>query len=371
MSDEIKLEFGKGLISGYISALLGILSLMGVICFYYPSMLTSEQFRAVYSTDVVRWILFFSLIIAYFMGVISFVLNRSKKLALVGILTAFVATLAGGSAVEVKPYESTPYSFGLDWFALGLIFSMLIFIPIEKSFALNKEQKILRKGWRTDLAYFFVSHLLIQFIMLFVTYFSETLFGWAAIPLVWDTVRAMPIWLQFIVATFMADLSQYTCHRFHHKVRFLWRFHAVHHSAEHMDWLAGSRTHLVEIMMTRALVMLPLYLLGFEQAALNAYITLVGVQAVAIHANLGINFGWLRYIIATPQFHHWHHAKDHRYMDANYAVHLPVIDMIFGTYRCPKGEWPEEYGIVSGKPPEGFWGQLVFPFKKRKKKKTK
>ncbi|GAA5495851.1 hypothetical protein Rhal01_02030 [Rubritalea halochordaticola] len=87
--------------------------------------------------------------------------------------------------------------------------------------------------------------------------------------------------------------------------------------------------------MTRALVMLPLYLLGFEQAALNAYITLVGVQAVAIHANLGINFGWLRYIIATPQFHHWHHAKDHRYMDANYAVHLPVIDMIFGTYRCP------------------------------------
>ncbi|WP_143183743.1 sterol desaturase family protein [Rubritalea squalenifaciens] len=123
--------------------------------------------------------------------------------------------------------------------------------------------------------------------------------------------------------------------------------------------------------MTRALVMLPLYLLGFEQAALNAYITLVGVQAVAIHANLGINFGWLRYIIATPKFYHWHHAKDHRYMDANYAVHLPVIDMIFGTYRCPKGEWPEEYGNMSGKPPEGFWKQLVFPYKRKCKKKTK
>lgn len=369
MNDEVDLKFGKGIISGYLSALLGILCLMGVLCFYYPSMLTSEEFRAAYSTEVVRWILFICLVIAYFMGVVSFVLNRSKKLAVVGIISALIATLLGGSGVEVKAYESTPYSFGLDWFALSLVFSILIFIPIERGFALRKDQKILRKGWRTDLMYFFVSHLLIQFILLFVTTFSEDIFGWAAIPAVWNAVRSMPIWLQFICATFAADLSQYICHRFHHKVRFLWRFHSVHHSAEHMDWLAGSRTHLGEILMTRALVMLPLYLLGFEQAALNAYITLVGVQAVAIHANVGINFGWLRYIIATPQFHHWHHSKDPRYMDANYAVHLPVIDMIFGTYRCPKGEWPEEYGICSGHPPEGFWKQLVHPYKRRKKKK--
>ena len=108
---------------------------------------------------------------------------------------------------------------------------------------------------------------------------------------------------------------------------------------------------LADVLITRAMVMVPLYLCGFSEGALNAYVILVGVQAVAIHANLGINFGPLRYVIATPQFHHWHHSKDRQYMDANYAVHLPIIDMLFGTYKCPKGEWPKEYGIVSGNPP--------------------
>ena len=369
MSEDVELQFGKGLISGYLSALLGILSLMGVLCFYFPEFLTVEDMRASYSEGFVRGTLFTTLVFAYFLGIISFVLNRSKKLALVGIISALIATLAGGAGVEIKAFEPSPYSFGLDWFALSLIFSMIIFIPIEKSFALHKDQKILRKGWRTDVSYFFVSHLLIQFSLLFATAFTEDWFGWLAIPSVQEGVRSMPIWLQFILATFMADLCQYLCHRFHHKVRFLWRFHSIHHSAEHMDWLAGSRTHFLEVLMTRSIVMLPLYALGFDQAALNGYITLVGLQAVAIHANLGINFGWLRYVLVTPQFHHWHHAKDHDYVDANYAVHLPIIDMMFGTYRCPKGEWPKEYGIISGKPPEGIWKQFLHPLKPRWKKK--
>ena len=130
-----------------------------------------------------------------------------------------------------------------------------------------------------------------------------------------------------------------------------------------MDWLAGSRTHVGEVFVTRGLVMLPLYVCGFSEPALNAYIILVGVQSVAIHANIGINLGFLRYVLVTPQFHHWHHAQDADYCDANYAVHLPVIDMIFGTYRCPRDQWPDAYGVVSGAPPKSFWGQLLHPFR--------
>ena len=114
--------------------------------------------------------------------------------------------------------------------------------------------------------------------------------------------------------------------------------------------------------------MVPLFVCGFSEPALNAYVILVGVQAVAIHANLGINFGVLRYIIATPQFHHWHHAKDSEDCDANYAVHLPFIDMMFGTYKCPKGKWPSDYGVVSGEPPPSFFGQFLHPFRSKKKK---
>lgn len=363
MTDEVKLQFGTGQISGWISATLGILSLCGVLCFLFPALLTSEEFRKAYSVDFARTTLLIGLAIAYFTGIISYVLNQSKTLAWIGMGTSLLASLLGGSRIEVQPFESTPYSFGLDWFALSFLFSMLILIPIEKAFALRKDQSILRQGWRTDLAYFFVSHLAIQFIFLFVNAFSEVLFGWAVNPTFQGMIRALPVWGQFILATVLADLFQYATHRLHHKIPWLWRFHSIHHSSQAMDWLAGSRTHLVEVLITRAMVMLPLYLCGFAEGALNAYVILVGIQAVAIHANVGLDFGWLRYIIATPQFHHWHHSKDREYMDANYAVHLPVIDMLFGTYKCPKGQWPAEYGIVSGEPPASFWQQLWHPFR--------
>ncbi len=368
MKEDVALKFGKGQISGIISAMLGILGLCGVLCFRFPDVFTSEQFRAAYTQDFARNLLFWGLITAYIMGIISYALNQSKVLAWIGIGTAFLASLLGGSRIEVSPYESTAYSFGLDWFVISFIFSMLIFIPIEKAFALRKDQKILRKGWRLDLTYFIVSHLLIQFIFLWTNLFAANAFGWAATADLQSTIRSMPIWVQFIIAVFLADLFQYWTHRFHHKFGFLWKFHSIHHSSESMDWLAGSRTHLVEIFMTRAMVMVPLYVCGFSEPALNAYVVLVGVQAVAIHANLGLNFGPLRYILATPQFHHWHHAKDAEYCDANYAVHLPVIDMIFGTYRCPKGKWPDEYGIMAGEPPPGFWQQTLHPYRRPKKK---
>lgn len=368
IGEDVELKFGKGLISGYLAAFLGVLSLCGVLCFHFPALLTSEEFRKTYTGAFGRNLLFVLLVIAYFMGIVSYVLNRSKVLAWIGIGSAFLASLLGGTRIEVKPFESTPYSFGLDWFVISFVFSMLIFIPIEKAFAIRKDQKLLRKGWRTDMMYFFVSHLLIQFVFLFTNAFAANLFGWAATANLQDAIRSMPVWLQFVVAVFLADLFQYWIHRIHHKVGALWRFHSIHHSSESMDWLAGSRTHFVEVFFVRAIVMVPLYVCGFAEGALNAYVILVGVQAVAIHANLGIDFGPLRYVLATPQFHHWHHSKDPKYMDANYAVHLPVIDMIFGTYRCPKGEWPEEYGIVSGEPPPGFWKQLLHPFRSNKRK---
>jgi lathosterol oxidase len=365
VSDAVEFKLGKGQISGYLSAGLGILSLCGVICFLFPRLLTSEQFRATYSVEFARWTLLTGLIAAYFLGIVSYVLNYSKRIAWIGIGTSLLASLLGGSRIEVQPFESTRYSLGLDWFALSFLFSMLIFVPIEKAFALRKDQPILRAGWRTDLAYFAVAHLGIQFIFLFVNAFSDVLFGWAVNARFQGIVRSLPVWLQFLFATLLADLMQYATHRLHHNIPLLWRFHAIHHSSHTMDWLAGSRTHLVEVFLTRALVMLPLYLCGFSEGALNAYVILVGVQAVAIHANLGLDFGPLRYVLATPQFHHWHHSKDRQYMDANYAVHLPVIDMLFGTFRCPKGQWPAEYGIVSGEPPETFWGQLLHPFRGR------
>ncbi len=134
-----------------------------------------------------------------------------------------------------------------------------------------------------------------------------------------------------------------------------------------MDWLAGSRMHLVEVVLTRSLVLLPLLVPGFSTDAVNAYVILVGIQAVVAHANLRLDFGWLEYGLVTPRYHHWHHARHRDCLDINYAIHLPLVDMLMGTFRRPpRGTWPEAYGVM--KPdtvPAGLWAQTLLPFRRR------
>uniref|UniRef100_A0A1I7Y6D3 MFS transporter n=1 Tax=Steinernema glaseri TaxID=37863 RepID=A0A1I7Y6D3_9BILA len=151
----------------------------------------------------------------------------------------------------------TPYSLGLDWFVLALLVSAIIFIPLEKLYAKDPQQNILRPQWRTDLSYFFVSHMLVQFILIFVTASSTWLAGWVVSETLQAKVQSLPIVVQFVLAVFVADLG---------------------HTA--MDWLAGSRIHFAEILLTRTGVLVPLILLGFSPQAMNAYVILVGVQAV-------------------------------------------------------------------------------------------
>jgi lathosterol oxidase len=156
----------------------------------------------------------------------------------------------------------------------------------------------------------------------------------------------------------------YWVHRTFHEVPALWKFHAVHHSSEHMDWLAGSRSHFIEILIDRSLVMVPLYLLGADRAALDAYVLFAAVQAVFVHANVRLPFGPLKYVLTTPQFHHWHHSSDRPAIDTNYAVHLPVFDYLFGTFHMPEQHWPVAYGTT--KPlPRSFLGQLAYPLRLR------
>jgi lathosterol oxidase len=174
---------------------------------------------------------------------------------------------------------------------------------------------------------------------------------------------------QFLLAVFFADLAQAALHRAYHNVPWLWRFHAVHHSSRHMDWLAGSRIHFVEIILTRSAVLLPLVVLGFAPGAINAYVILVGLQAVLAHANLSLNFGWLEYLLVTPRYHHWHHARERAYVDVNYAIHLPLVDMLMGTFKLPpRGEWPQEYGVLKLETvPKGIVRQHLMPFRRSAK----
>jgi lathosterol oxidase len=358
-------RFGSGWISGVLSAALGLIGLGAVCCFLFPDILTTPEARALYPVPYVRALLHLVLVAAFVLGCVSLSLRRNKALGTVGVVPTLVAALLGGSQIEVEGELASGPFLGLDWFLLNLLVYSLLFVPIERLFARLPEQGVFRRGWRTDLAYFFVSSLFVQVLTILTLKPAMVLFDWAVVSDVQAWVRQWPAAVQFVALLTVADFTQYWVHRTFHAVPWLWRFHAVHHSAEQMDWLAGSRLHLVDIAVTRGLTYVPIYVLGFAEAPLFAYLVVVSVQATFIHAHVNVDFGPLKWLLATPQFHHWHHAAEPEAIDKNFAVHLPLFDAIFGTMYLPP-RWPSAYGIGHGaRPPDGYLRQFVWPLRRR------
>lgn len=356
-----ELHFGKGLISGVIAAILGGMCLLGVLAFHFPAYLTTPELRHAYSVDTLRVVLLAAMIIAGALALTSLLLGRAW-LSSIGFALVTLAALLGGHKVEVKDFpDSTPY-IGLDWFVLDLLGSTLIFVFIEKLFALRKNQPIFRPEWQTDFTHFAVNHLIVGFVLLATNELVHRGFGWAVHHSVQHWIQSLPFVVELLLIILVADLVQYWTHRSYHEIKFLWRFHAVHHSAKSMDWLAGSRQHILELILTRTLVLAPIFVLGFSKEVIDTYIIIVGFQAVFNHANVSVRLGPLSYIIVTPNFHHWHHSQDTEAIDRNYAAHFAFIDYLFGTAVKAGREWPNRYGVLGDYMPDGFLKQQAFPF---------
>ena len=354
--------FGSGWISGVLSVTCGALGAGAVLCLHFPDLLTTPDARALYPMGLVRFLIYVMLVVAFVLGVLSVVLRRQKVLGFTGIALATAATLAGGAEVQIAGPVTGSRAVGLDWLLLNLFVLALIFVPIERVFARLPEQPIFRVGWTTDLTHFAISHLAVQLTVALTMLPAALFFHWAARPELQHAIAAQPLVVQFLEIVLVADLTEYAVHRLFHRVPWLWRFHAVHHSSRAMDWLAGSRLHIVDIVLTRGLSFVPLYLAGFAPPALYAYLVFVSFHAVFIHANVRWNLRALDWLVVLPRFHHWHHAAHPEAVDKNFAVHFPWIDRLFGTAYMPPGRWPERYGIAGDPVPEGYLPQLVAPF---------
>jgi sterol desaturase/sphingolipid hydroxylase (fatty acid hydroxylase superfamily) len=177
-------------------------------------------------------------------------------------------------------------------------------------------------------------------------------------------VASQPWIVQFIEVMILTDLAQYWLHRAFHRIPFLWGFHAVHHSAKSMDWIAGARMHFLEIVVLRAFTALPMMTLGFDAGVLQAYIGVVYVYSAFIHANVGWSFAWVEKYLVTPRFHHWHHGIEKEAIDVNFAIHFPWLDRLFGTHHLPAERWPKGYGVGGHPVPRGYLAQFLFPFRR-------
>lgn len=367
LNKEGEIKQGYGMASGIFSLCLAILCFLGVIAFHFPEYLTTPELRDVYNTADIRQIMFFALLFSGGWSFSNILLNRKRNINLAAFFFVMITVALGGSRVHVGDYNhENAYYLGLDWFILDLLGSSIIFVLLEKMFPLYKGQTLFRKAWQNDLIHFGFNHLLIGFMLLVVNFTIHYGFGWLVKHSLQEFIQSIWFFPQLLLCIFIADFVEYWTHRSYHEVPFLWKYHSIHHSSEVMDWLAGSRLHILEIIVTRVLILGALYVMGFSKNVLDMYILIVGFQSVFNHSNVHLNWGPLRYILVTPDFHHWHHSSDDIAIDKNYAAHFAFIDYIFGSAVDSEKQFPDKYGVVGNYVPHGFLKQQLFPFKLQK-----
>jgi len=249
-------------------------------------------------------------------------------------------------------------SYAVASVGLSFLFLVLVFRPIEWAFPARPGQRFLRPAWFTDLLFFLGQNLLWAGVVFWILIrFGMWIDG--AMPSSFRrAVAGQAWWLQVIEVVLLSDFFVYWGHRLQHNVGVLWRFHSIHHSAKHLDWLAAHREHPIDTVYTMGLINLPVFLLGFPVETLAGLVAFRGVWAIYIHSNVRLPIGPLRWFVGAPELHHWHHDKDRR--AGNYANISPLMDILFGTYKCPDHE-PEAFGIHEPIA-EGYVGQMVHPF---------
>src|SRR5438874_10610704 len=361
--DDEPSHLGSGWTGGVVSLLGGALGLFGVLCLHFPQLLTAPLLRSHYPVALLRGVLQTVLIASVILGLFNVARRRRKILGLTGIFLSLLAMALGGAAVPLPESVETKLGLGLEWFALNLLVLALTFVPLERAFPRERDQQVFRPEWTTDGLHFFISHLLVQ------------AFSWAALlpsQILRDALLpsrqlallgSLPLPLQFLAVLALADLTQYWIHRSFHRLSFLWRLHAVHHSSAAMDWLAGSRLHPLDALATRAGVMTVLVLAGASAPAIGVYLAFVSFHAVFIHANFGAGLTWIEPFLVTPRYHHFHHAAEAAAVDKNFAVHLPVLDRVFGTQFLPAKSWPGRYGVLDFHVAPTYVAQIFDPFR--------
>jgi sterol desaturase/sphingolipid hydroxylase (fatty acid hydroxylase superfamily) len=236
----------------------------------------------------------------------------------------------------------------------------LAFVPLERAFPARAGQRILRPAFAVDLCFFFGQYLVWNGASLALLAVVQRSLDGAA-PAGWRALTdGAPTWGRALAAIVLGDVLVYWFHRACHRFDLLWRFHAVHHSARHLDWLAAHREHPLDGIGTQLCANLPAFLIGFPVGSLAGLIAFRGMWAIFVHSNVRLPLGPLRPLLGAPELHHFHHARARRTRH-NFANLAPWLDLLFGTHHLPDPGACYPLGIDEPWP-TAYLDQLAHPF---------
>jgi sterol desaturase/sphingolipid hydroxylase (fatty acid hydroxylase superfamily) len=247
---------------------------------------------------------------------------------------------------------------------LIIISAAILFIILERMFPYTKDQKILRDGFFDDLALYTIaqSYILSIFIFSIIINFIDNTTGLSRLKL----FAEVPIWIQLVFFTITHDIYIYFMHRWQHSNKWLWRIHEAHHSPKKVDWLSGSRSHALEILINQTIEFAPIVLLGSPPEIIAYKGVISAIWGMYIHSNLDVKTGWLQKIINGPEMHRWHHSTG-KGRNRNFATKFAVWDWVFGTAFLPDTK-PDEYGLKTFFP-DHYFAQTVYAFRSFKRTK--
>ncbi len=256
-----------------------------------------------------------------------------------------LAAIAGGIALDAEALFGIPFLFALV-------------VPFEKLFPRHR-QRVRRPGLGTDLAYAMAQPALGAVGIVVAAVIGILSLAWLPGLALRPLVDQLPGGLRLLVGIALFDLAGYWAHRWGHEVPFLWRFHSIHHSSDRLDWISGLRLHPLD-----GALIAPAFVLligaGFSGEFTGLLAVVQFVTGLFLHANVRWRWRRLHRLVATPEFHHWHHANEVDAHCTNYSAFLPAWDLAFGTYFMPGHRRPARYG-VDDPVPAGLADQLLYP----------
>jgi sterol desaturase/sphingolipid hydroxylase (fatty acid hydroxylase superfamily) len=238
-----------------------------------------------------------------------------------------------------------------------IVAAVVVFATLERLRPYERGQPFLRDGFWTDL----VGYTLLQsyVLALVIGALIRTLDGAFHLSS-FGLLNGWPVLGQVVFFVVTHDLYIYWFHRWQHTSPVLWRLHEAHHSNESVDWLAGARSHSLEILINQTIEFGPMVLLGASPEVPLIKGMVSAVWGLWIHANIDVRSGGLQWIINGPEAHRWHHATDGEARDRNFATKLALWDRLFGTAFLPAGRKPSGYGLTEVEFPKGYLAQHWF-----------